>query len=94
LLDYKSDAGLGGRVILAGLLPVMLIGFRRRRGLRGLVVMAIASVIVMAMTACSGQYPPHTTPGTYTVTVQASGQTAGASAPTVHTLDVTLVVTP
>jgi len=97
LLNYKSDArgtGLGGRVVLAGLLPLMLIGFRRRRGLRGLVLMAVASVLVMAMTACSGHYPAHTTPGTYTVTVQASGQTAGASAPTVHTLDVTLVVTP
>ena len=97
LLNYKSDArgtGWGRGVVLAGLLPVMLIGFRRRRGLRGLAVMAVASVMVMAMAACSGQYPAHTTPGTYTVTVQASGQTAGASAPTVHTLDVTLVVTP
>jgi parallel beta-helix repeat protein len=98
LLNYKSDArgvGLGGRVILAGLLPVMLLGFvRRRRGLRGLAMIAVASMMAMAMTACSGQYPAHTEPGTYTITVQAVGTTVGASSPTVHTLDVTLVVTP
>jgi len=98
MLNYKSDArgaGWDGCVVLAGLLPVMLLGFvRRRRGLRGLAVMAVASVMAMAMTACSGQYPAHTEPGTYTITVQAQGTAVGASSPTVHTLDVTLVVTP
>jgi hypothetical protein len=95
LLDYKSETrGVSSRVVLAGLLPVLLLGFVRRRKLRGLVLVAIVSVMAMAMTACSGQYPAHTEPGTYTVTVQASGQVVGAPAPTVHTLDVTLVVTP
>jgi uncharacterized repeat protein (TIGR03803 family) len=95
LQDYKSEtSGTGARVILAGLLPLMLFGLARKRRWRGLVLVAIASVMVVTMTACSGHYPAHTTPGTYTIAVQASGQTAGASAPTVHTLDVTLVVTP
>jgi len=56
--------------------------------------MAVASVMAMAMTACSGQYPAHTEPGTYTITVQAEGTAVGASSPTTHTVDVTLVVTP
>jgi hypothetical protein len=95
LLDYKSETrGVSSRVVLAGLLPVMLLGFVRRRKLRGLVLVAIVSAMAMAMTACSGQYPAHTEPGTYTVTVQAYGQVVGASVSTVHTLDVTLVVTP
>jgi sugar lactone lactonase YvrE len=97
---FKSEAapvGPRGRsgVVLAGLLPLALLGFgRRRRGLLQVLALVGLSLAAMGMTACTGYYPAHTEPGTYTVTVTAVGTAAGAAMATTHTLDVTLVVTP
>jgi hypothetical protein len=91
-------SGLGGTALaaLAGLLPVALLGLRRRlRGAVSLLLLAFALLgSLTALTGCGGHYPDHTPPGTYNLRLTATGTSVGASAPSTQTVQVTLVVTP
>jgi len=97
VVDFKSSneqRGLGSRgIVLAGLLPLMLLGVSRRKQMRGLMLMALLAAMATGLTACSGKYPGHTAVGTYTIPITATGVAQGSSSATTHTLDVTLVVT-
>jgi len=97
LLNYVDNSGprkVGG-IALATLLPLMLAGLARKRSrLRGSLMMVALAVMTAGLGACSGKYPAHTPPGTYTIPLTATGTTAGSTGPTTHTLTVTLTVTP
>ena len=80
-------------IAFALLLPVTLFAtMRRRRTLgRALSLFASLSVFLLAatFTGCSGHYPGHTPPGTYTMTIKGTGAATGVT----HSANVTLVVT-
>ena len=85
-------------IALASLLPLALLGLARKRRklqkFRPFALLAILFVASFTMTACSGKQPASTPPGTYSIAITATGTTAGSAAPTTHTLNVTLTVTP
>lgn len=80
--------------IFALLLPVVLFPSRRHigRGLRAgsLLRLFIVLAAIATMGGCSGRYPGHTAPGTYSITITAKGMATG----TAHTVTFTLMVTP
>jgi sugar lactone lactonase YvrE len=82
------------RMVLGLLLPLMLAGFaRRRRFVRGLLLIAALAVGATGLTACGNKWPAHTPPGTYTIPVVGTG-TASTGQVITHTLNITLTVTP
>jgi len=91
---HPQDSPRLGRGVAYGLLfPVTLIAtLRRRRKLRratGLCIGVFVLLIATTFTGCSGHYPGHTPPGTYTFTV--TGQ--GSATHLTHSATVTLIVT-
>jgi hypothetical protein len=79
---------------MALLLPLALAGFvRRRRMLRGLLLLAVLAVGATGLTACGSKWPRHTTPGTYTIPVVGTGTAPNGTVIT-HTQNITLTVTP
>ena len=66
------------------LLPLTLLGFRRRRNLRSLLPLSSSRPLRATLTACgANQYPYSTTPGTYTVPITAVGPPVpGGASPT------------
>ena len=84
------------QAVFAGLLPLLLFGFgaTRRRLPRALLPLLLLAAASLSLTACSGKYPGHTPPGTYTIPVTATGTAPGSTGPTTHTLNITLTVTP
>src|SRR6185312_4246424 len=68
-----------GRTMLATLLPLTLLGFtRRRKALRGLLMLISLAVFTGGLTGCgSNQYPQHAAPGVYTIPVTATGTNVG-----------------
>lgn len=82
---------LSEAIAFALLLPVTLLATRRRsrRSLRLFITFA-AFALAATLTGCSGHYPGHTPPGSYTVTI--TGQ--GVATHITHTTTVTLIVTP
>jgi parallel beta-helix repeat protein len=74
-------------LVFAALLPAALLLLRRRRRIELALFAGLLGVMAMGVSGCSGKYPAHTPPGTYTVVVRAS---SGAQT---HTAAVTLTVT-
>lgn len=94
-----SRHGGAGLVVFAGLLPIALSGLRRRQlRIKGRLSLLIVALVcfgtLAALTGCSGKYPAHTPPGTYDINLTATGTAVGASAPSVQSIQVTLVVKP
>jgi len=82
------------RMAFAILLPLALAGFaRRRKALRGMMLLVALAVGAMGLSACGNKWPAHTPPGTYTIPVVGTGTTAGGTV-IAHTLNITLTVTP
>ena len=92
-LSSNERSNPASRIALATLLPLTLFGFTRRRRLRQLAAIAFLAILGLAVTACANTYPDHTPPGVYNIPITSTGQASGASAPTTHTLDITLTVT-
>jgi len=95
--DYAAvpgETGTRGVAWLAMVLPLALVGFKKRRRAWLMVMVAVCSAAVISMSACSGNLPQNVEPGVYTMTVQGQGTAAGASVATTHTMAVTLTVTP
>jgi hypothetical protein len=86
------------RIIFASLFPFTLLslaGFRRRRTLRRLLPLFVLTLLAASTTACGKDvYVSATQPGSYPFTITATGTTLGATTPTIHTLNITLVLTP
>lgn len=86
------------RILFASLFPLTLIslaGFFRRRKLSSLLPLAILAILAASTTACGKDiYYPATPPGSYPFTITATGTTKGATTPTTHTLNITLILTP
>jgi hypothetical protein len=87
------------RIVLASLLPLTLLSLlglaRRRKGLRGLVCLAILASLASATTACGNDvFTAATQPGAYPFTVTGTGTTMGGTAPSTHTLNITLNIAP
>jgi hypothetical protein len=85
------------RIVLATLFPLALLVFARRRRSRftPLLTLALLAVLTTALTACGPDvYYAATPPGTYPITVTATGTSQGGSAPTTHTLPLNIVITP
>ncbi|MDE1154673.1 MAG: Ig-like domain repeat protein [Acidobacteriaceae bacterium] len=76
----------------SGLLAAALC-FRRRRALRNLALTGLLMAGVLGVSGCSGKWPDHTPPGTYTITVQGYGTQPGVGN-TTKTAQFQLVVTP
>ncbi len=76
---------------LAAALPLGLLFARRRKPLRLLkfTLLALTTLAALNLTGCSGKYPGHTAPGTYTFLVIATGRTSGIT----HVTPITLTVT-
>ncbi len=76
---------------LAAVLPLGLFFASRRKPRRLLkfTLLALTTLATLTLTSCSGKYPGHTAPGTYTFQVIASGRTSGIT----HTTPITLTVT-
>ena len=73
---------------LAALLPLGLLA-RGRRLPRSL-LLAVSLGTLLGLSGCSGKFPDHTAPGTYTFNVVSKGVQSGIS----HQVAVTLIVTP
>jgi len=58
-----------------------------------MILVAIGALACM-VSGCSGKYPAHTPPGTYTIPITATGTVPNSNGPTTHTLNITLIVTP
>jgi hypothetical protein len=86
------------RIVLASLFPLTLLslaGFRRRRKLSAILPLAILAILAASTTACGNDIAyPATQPGSYPFTITATGTTNGATTPTTHTLNITLILTP
>jgi hypothetical protein len=86
-----------GRIILATLFPLALVTFgRRRRGRLGtLLCLALMTMVTMSLTACGPDvYYDATPPGTYPVTVSATGTPQGSATPITHSLTIDFILTP
>jgi hypothetical protein len=93
----SSRTPRSGRTVLAMLFPLALLAFapRRRRRLTALLTLAVLATITTALTACGPDiYVVATPPGTYPITVTATGAAPGTSAPITHTLPFNIVITP
>ncbi len=78
-------------ITFALLLPAaVLLGWRRRIRLPRLLLIALVSVGALTASGCSGLYPPHTAPGTYTITITGHAESSNITRSTT----ITLVVTP
>jgi hypothetical protein len=85
------------RIVLAMLFPLALLAFARRRRTRftSLLTLALLALLSTALTACGPDiYVVATPPGTYPITVTATGTAPGTSAPITHTLPFNIVITP
>jgi hypothetical protein len=86
------------RIIFASLFPLTLLslaGFRRRRTLRRVLPLFVLALLAASTTACGKDiYYPATQPGSYPFTITATGTTKGATTPTTHNINITLVLTP
>lgn len=87
LVTYDFNTTLasryGGVIVLAGLLPVFMLPRRRRRGIAGVVVLALGlGVASMGLGACGGDSTsPNPSPGgSMTFTAQLTGVTAAGAA--------------
>ena len=62
-------------VTLALLLPAtLLFTFRRKLRIPTLLLLGLTTLAAaLTLSGCSGKYPPHTTPGTYTITITGTG---------------------
>ena len=86
--------------LVALCLPVSLLAARRRRRrsprgtpqprLPHLLALLLLSLSALTLSGCSGLYPGHVAPGTYTVTVTGHARTSGLE----HSTQLNLVVTP
>ena len=97
VLGYKSELraplALRTGIALAMLLPLGLLATPRRRHLlkRSSVLIALAlTASLLALTGCSGLYPPSTPPGTYNITLSGQGAHTGMT----NTTTVSLIITP
>ena len=83
----------GLRTILATTLPLGLLFLLaiplRRLPVRLLALLFATTATLTLASGCSGKYPGHTPPGTYTINVTAVGQTTHVT----HTTPITLIVT-
>ena len=90
--DTRSRPGTlpAAPISLALLIPTaLLLALRRRRLPVRLLLFALTTLATtLTLSGCSGLYPPHTPPGTYTITV------TGTSGTMIHTANMTLNVTP
>jgi hypothetical protein len=90
--DTRSRPGSNpvAPITLALLLPTgLLLALRRRRLPVRLLLFALTTLAAtLTLSGCSGLYPPHTAPGTYTITV------TGTSGNITHSTNITLIVTP
>ena len=90
--DTRSRPGWNpvAPITLALLLPTgLLLALRRRRLPVRLLLFALTTLAAtLTLSGCSGLYPPHTAPGTYTITV------TGTSGNITHSTNITLIVTP
>ena len=76
-----------GRIALATLLPLTLLGFaRRRKALRSVLSLVSLGIFISGLTACgANRYPQHAAPGVYNIPVTATGTAVGATVPTTVT---------
>jgi hypothetical protein len=84
------------RIVLATLFPLALLAFARRRRHRftALLTFALLAILTTAVTGCGPDiYYAATPPGTYPITVTATGATQGSSSPATHTLSLNVVIT-
>jgi hypothetical protein len=81
--------------MLPNLRPFSCFTARRRRSpLRSLLCLAILALLAVSTTACGPDiFFAATTPGSYPVTITATGTTPGED-PITHTLNITLNLTP
>ena len=97
----SGSPGVGFTAVLALTLPPVLLGsiLRLRRcgiftsarvPLPHLLAALLFSVAAFTLTGCSGLYPPHVVPGTYTITITGHARSAGIE----HTVPLNLIVTP
>lgn len=103
ILNFVSERSPGHRpssepspsiaTILATTLPLGLLSLlavpRRRLPIRLLAILIAATATLTLASGCSGKYPGHTPPGTYTINVTGVGQATRVT----HTTAITLVVT-
>jgi hypothetical protein len=83
-----------GGTMLATLLPLTLLGFKRRRNLRTLLSLLILAAVATTLTACgANQYPYSTAPGTYIIPITATGTATPNGVTPTQTANLTLVVT-
>lgn len=85
-------------IVFASLFPLTLLsltGFFRRRKLSAILPLVILAFLAACTTACGNDIAfPATQPGSYPFTITATGTTKGATTPTTHTLNITLILTP
>jgi hypothetical protein len=85
------------RILLAALLPLALLtsARRKRRRLSAVVSLAIVTMVTINLSACGPDiFYAATPPGTYPITVTATGTAQGTAAPISHTLPINIVITP
>ncbi len=80
------------QILLSTLVPFLL--FRRTRRLATLLPLMFLALISLSISGCSGKYPGHASPGTYSIDINTIGTTAGSTSPTSQTTRLTLIVTP
>jgi Bacterial Ig-like domain (group 3) len=78
---------------LAFLLPLSLLGIKRRRKLSSLLSLLLLAALATTLTACGAdKYPASTPPGTYIIPITASAISGGTTYS--QTVNLTLIVTP
>ena len=100
-LSRHPGRGRGvSRTLLASFLPLSLLSFaffaarRRRTPLRNLLCLVVLTLLAVSTTACGPDiFSAATAPGSYPVTITATGTTPGED-PITHTLTITLNLTP
>ena len=83
---YKSQLETHAGTIALCMLPAALLLLLLRRW------RVIALTALLTLAGCSSRYPDHTPPGTYTVSITATGTSSGTTV--THTVPLTLTVTP
>ena len=106
VLNFRSSVTDGegirpahsGRLMVAWaslLMPLICLRARRGRNSFLRLFLLLGTLAGLgALQGCSGRYPDHTPPGTYTLTVTANGIADGATAPSSSSVQIQLVVTP
>jgi large repetitive protein len=87
--ERQKPSGVLLSFLPGSLLAGLVLFYRRRVSLRGLLLLLLAVATVLPMSGCSGLQMNGTPPGSYTFKVTASGQTTGATESQVVTLTVT-----